>query len=178
MQPQQHQYLMRSQPHPIPDPSQRLLYELAEDISGHHRVPWAPNPWFLDVPNLISPRARKSSVIASMRAVALASRSMQRRNRSFEKSARSVYAIGLRSHIRDVSTALNSTHGPVESTELLNLLASSMLLFEFEMLLPSSPYSWMSHAKGAAKILERVGPHYCQRAPLHNTFLVLRYIMV
>jgi hypothetical protein len=169
---------MPGPPHLIRNLNQEHLYHLATDISRYHKTAWTPNPWFLDVPTLILPGHHEFSVIVSMHAVSLASRAMKYQSQSLEKTARSFYATGLRLHSEAVSRISDTKHGPSELKWHSTLLATSMLLFEFEMMFPSSPYSWMSHAQGAAHILEKIGPQSCQEMPLHKLFLVLRHIVV
>jgi hypothetical protein len=158
--------------------NQEHLYHLATDISSYQRTPWTPNPWFMDVPTLILPGHHEVSVIASMRAVSLAFLAIKCQSQGLEKSARSFYATGLRLHSEAVSRISDNKHGSLEPKWHSALLVTSMLLFEFEMMFPSSPYSWMLHAQGAAHILEKIGPQSCQEMRLHKIFLVLRHIVV
>src|ERR1700709_1294545 len=107
--------------------NQEHLYHLATDISRYHRTPWNPNPWFLDVPTLILPGDHEFSIIVSMRAVSLASRTLRYQSQSLEKAARDFYGIVLTLHSASVSRISNTKNGTADSTLPSTLLATSFL---------------------------------------------------
>jgi hypothetical protein len=160
------------------NPVQDLLNHLAVSIACYQRTPWTSNPWILDVPHLVLQDYHETLAIFSIRAVSLATRAIRYKSYSLEKTARSFYAVALTSHREAVSRALDDDRQSWDPKNLLALLTTSMLLFEFEMMFPSAPFSWILHAKGAAHILEKLGPQRCQETPLRRIFLVLRHIMV
>ncbi|KAH8810827.1 hypothetical protein F5884DRAFT_261046 [Xylogone sp. PMI_703] len=166
---------------------QQALCKLAVEVAEHHTTFWYPKPWFLNIPCLTLSKEYELSLFSCLNAVAIGCRMVNAGDGSMSTKAREFYAAGLRAQRKHL-LELQDTKGQVASAvihgvqqdrdKLMALLIIAMLLVEFEMMQPSSCFSWCTHAIAATEILKIIGPEICQESPFHELFLLLRHMMV
>ena len=150
---------------------------LASEIGQLNKTPWTPYHWTYILLQLQLSNEAQQAIVFPLRAISVAFNALSSQDASLKKRALQYYSRSLALQKQQIAMMGRDRESPSGESILLPLLMG-LLLFEFEMMVPLSLYSWMGHANGSVQLLACIGPEACQVSPFLEIFGQLRFAMV
>ncbi|RSL50055.1 hypothetical protein CEP54_012117 [Fusarium duplospermum] len=163
---------------PGPQPSRASAFDqlfvshFVESFFGTMKPPPTPGApakiWLHELPMFLA-SSEPSSAKPAIRAASMISYGTLASDVSIKTAARKWYAEALH-HLQ-----CQITKGDVSVDE--NIICTIVMLIHFETWAGTSQKAWLCHLKGAAMLLQVVGPERCSRGFMHQVFSHLRFQM-
>lgn len=163
---------------PVTSLQAQMLSFFIEDFGCLKMAPHHLRPWALDLPFQVHPPELEKHFHHAASGAAMAFYGMITVDRAMKEEARRIYASSLDSHrklLLRFPKAVSKMSEAGRTQYLRSLIAITLLLSSFELLLPASLNSWFSHCEGAAYLLKEVGPQACEDGFMHQVFQVIRF---